>query len=163
MNIPTFPVIGGLGASMEIFEILKDQLYQSGAPEEGADWQPILDRKIDVVVDLYGTLDPDVPTDPNSILYLFWPIEDAAVLPDIKVLDVLTDAVVHLIRLGHKVLVHCHRGKSRSGLFNAIVVMKMSNLDGSAAIELVRQRRPGALGNQTFVQYLQGLPGPTSR
>ncbi len=108
-------------------------------------------------------MDPDVPTDPNSILYPFWPIEDAAVLPDIEVLDVLTDTVVQLIRLEHKVLVHCHRGKSRSGLFNAIVVMKMSNLDGSAAIELVRQRRPGALGNQTFVQYLQGLPGPTNR
>jgi len=143
---------------MEIFEILKDQLYQSGAPEGSADWQPILDRKIDVVVDLYGTLDPAIPTEPNSILYVFWPIEDAAVLPDTNVLDILTDAALRLIRLGHKVLVHCHRGKSRSGLFNAIVVMKMLHIDGSAAIDIVRRGRPGALGNQTFVEYLERLP-----
>jgi protein-tyrosine phosphatase len=142
---------------MEIFEILKNQLYQSGAPEEAADWQPIRDRNIDVVVDLYGTLDPGVPTEPNSILYLFWPIEDAAVLPDVHILDVLTDTVARLIALGHKVLVHCHRGKSRSGLINAIVVMKMLKLDGNAAIDIIRQGRPGALGNQTFVEYLQGL------
>lgn len=147
---------------MEIFEILKDQLYQSGAPEAAADWQPIHDRKIDVIVDLYGASDRTLPTEPNSILYVFWPIEDTAALPDTKILDVLTDAVRQLIALGHKVLVYCHRGKSRSGLFNAIVVMKMLNLDGSAAIDVVRQGRPGALGNQTFVEYLRGLSAPTS-
>jgi len=145
---------------MEIFEILNDRLYQSGAPEGDSDWQPIHDRKIDVVVDLYGTLDPGVPTAPNSILYLFWPLADVAALPDTKVLDVLADAVVRLIGLGHKVLVHCHRGKSRSGLFNAIVLMKICNLDGKTAVDLIRQKRPGALGNQTFVEYLQGLPAP---
>jgi len=145
---------------MEIFEILKEQLYQSGAPEEATEWQPVHDRKIDVVIDLYGTLDPGVPTEPNSILYLFWPIADTAALPDTNILDVLTDAVVRLIGLGHRVLVHCHRGKSRSGLFNAIVAMKMLNIDGAAAVDLVRRGRPGALGNQTFVEYLQGLSLP---
>ena len=63
---------------MEIFEILAGRLYQSGAPEEGTDWEPIHARRIGVVVDLYGTLDPGVPTEANSILYLFWPIEDTA-------------------------------------------------------------------------------------
>ncbi len=144
---------------MEIFEILKDQLYQSGAPEEVADWEPIHAQRIDVVVDLYGTLDPGVPTDPNSILYLFWPIADTAALPDTAILEVLTTAV-RLIGHGHRVLVHCHRGKSRSGLFNAVVVMKLSGVDGRTAIEIVRRGRPGALGNQTFVEYLEVLPAP---
>ena len=54
---------------MEVFEILKDRLYQSGAPADAAEWSPILVRKIDVVVDLFGTLDPGVPTRPDSILY----------------------------------------------------------------------------------------------
>lgn len=148
---------------MEIFEILTGQLYQSGAPEEGTDWEPIHALRIDVVVDLYGTLDPGVPTDPNSILYIFWPIEDTAALPDAAILDVLTDAAARLIGHGHRVLVHCHRGKSRSGLFNAIVVMKMSGVDGRTAVDIVRRGRPGALGNQTFVEYLEGLPAAAGR
>ncbi len=145
---------------MEIFGILEGQLYQSGAPEGVADWEPIHAQRIDVVVDLYGTLDPGVPTDPNSILYLFWPIADTAALPDTTILEVLTDTAVRLIGHGHRVLVHCHRGKSRSGLFNAIVVMKLTGVDGRTAIEIVRRGRPGALGNQTFVDYLEGLPAP---
>ena len=112
------------------------------------------------MVDLYGTLDPGVPTAPNSILYIFWPIEDTAALPDTATLDVLTDAAVGLIEHGHRVLVHCHVGKSRSGLFNAIVVMKLTGVDGRTAIEIVRRGRPGALGNQTFVEYLEELPAP---
>ncbi|HET9001217.1 MAG TPA: dual specificity protein phosphatase [bacterium] len=145
---------------MEIFEILENQLYQSGAPEEAADWRPILERSIDVVVDLYGTLDPGVPTIPNSILYIFWPIEDIARLPDMKIMDALTDLAVRSIRDGHRVLVHCHKGKSRSGLFNALVAMKILHIDGKAAVDLIRQRRPGALGNQVFAGYLEQLPAP---
>jgi protein-tyrosine phosphatase len=147
---------------MEIFEILPSQLYQSGAPEGDADWQPIHERHIDVVVDLYGTLDPGVPTIPNSILYIFWPIEDSPKLPDMNSMDALTDFVVRLIRNGHTALVHCHRGKSRSGLFNALVAMKMLRIDGKAAVDLIRQRRPGALGNQVFAEYLERLPAPAN-
>ncbi len=145
---------------MEIFEILDNQLYQSGAPEEAVDWQPILERKIDVVVDLYGTLDPGVPTTPNSILYIFWPIEDIARLPDMRIMDALTDLAVRSMQDGHRVLVHCHKGKSRSGLFNALVAMKVLHIDGNAAVDLIRQRRPGALGNQVFAGYLEQLPAP---
>jgi protein-tyrosine phosphatase len=106
-------------------------------------------------------LDPEVPTTPNSILYIYWPILDSAELPDMSIMDALTDTVVRLIRDGHRVLVHCHRGKSRSGLFNALVAMKMLQIDGKAAVEVIRERRPGALGNQVFVEYLQRLPAPT--
>jgi protein-tyrosine phosphatase len=145
---------------MEVFEILKDRLYQSGAPEDPVDWQPIYERNIDVVVDLYGTLDPGVPTAPNSILYIFWPIEDTARLPDMKIMAALTDMAVRLMLDGHRVLVHCHKGKSRSGLFNALVAMKVLHIDGKAAVDLVRGRRPGALGNQVFTEYLEHLPAP---
>ncbi|MHB8375830.1 MAG: protein-tyrosine phosphatase family protein [Dehalococcoidia bacterium] len=148
---------------MELFEILEGQLYQSGAVEGAGDWQPIHDRKIDVVVDLFGTLDPDVPTQANSILYLFWPIEDHAELPDLRMLDALTDLAVREIREGHKVLAHCHKGKSRSGLFNAIVVMKLRSVDGQRAIDIVRQGRPEALGNTSFVAYLESLSAPSPR
>jgi protein-tyrosine phosphatase len=146
---------------MEIYEILEGQLFQSGAPEDAAEWMSIHARGIDAVVDLYGTLDPGVPTAPNSILYIFWPIEDGPALPDLGILEVLVDTVVHLIQRGHKVLVHCHRGKSRSGLVNALVAMKMLGICGPEAIALVRRRRPGALGNAVFTAYLEALPAPS--
>lgn len=146
---------------MEVYEILRGQLYQSGAPQEAVDWQPILDRRIDVVVDLYGTLDANVPTAPNSILYIFWPIADVPELPDMRIMDVLVDAVIRLIRLEHKVLVHCHMGKSRSGLFNALVARKILGISGAEAVDLVRRQRPGSLGNQVFAAYLQSLPAPS--
>lgn len=145
---------------MEIFEILDGRLYQSGAPQEAAEWEPIHARGIDVVVDLFGTLDPGVPTAFNSILYIFWPIEDAAALPALGVMHTVVDAVVRLIRLGHKVLVHCHMGKSRSGLINAQVAMQLLGLSGTEAVALVRRRRPGALGNAVFAAYLESLPAP---
>ncbi|HEV2357178.1 MAG TPA: dual specificity protein phosphatase [bacterium] len=145
---------------MEIFEILDGRLFQSGAPEEAAEWQSIHARSIDAVIDLYGTLDPGVPTVPNSILYIFWPIEDTAALPDMGIMNVLVDAVVSLIALGHRVLVHCHRGKSRSGLLNALVAMKILGISGREAVDLVRRRRPGALGNAVFTAYLEALPAP---
>lgn len=112
------------------------------------------------MVDLFGSLDPGVPVEPNSILYIYWPIEDAAALPAMGILNALVDATVRLIRLGHKVLVHCHRGKSRSGLFNALVVMQILGISGGDAVEFVRSRRPGALGNEVFTAYLQALPAP---
>jgi protein-tyrosine phosphatase len=112
------------------------------------------------VVDLFGSLDPGVPTEPNSILYIYWPIEDAPALPAMDIMNVLVDAAVRLIQLGHKVLVHCHRGKSRSGLFNALVAMKILGISGAGAVELIRRERPGALGNEVFTAYLQSLPAP---
>ncbi|MHB8732958.1 MAG: protein-tyrosine phosphatase family protein [bacterium] len=147
---------------MEIFEILDGRLYQSGAPKEAAEWGPIRARGIDVVVDLVGTLDPGVPTEPNSILYIFWPIEDVDVLPALGILNTLVDTVVRLIRLGHTVLVHCHMGKNRSGLLNALVAMQILGISGAAAVELVRRRRPDALGNAVFTAYLRSLPAPAA-
>lgn len=145
---------------MEIFEILDGRLYQSGAPQEAAEWDSIHALGIDVVVDLFGTLDPGVPTAPNSVLYIFWPLEDEAELPALGIMHVLVDAIVRLIQLGHKVLVHCHMGKSRSGLLNAQVVMKVLGLSGADAVAYVRRRRPGALGNPVFAAYLESLPAP---
>ena len=153
------PASGG-GGAVEIFEISDGRLYQSGAPQEAAEWGSIHARGIDVVVDLFGTLDPGVPTAPNSILYIFWPIEDVDALPALGILYTLVDAVVRLIQLGHKVLVHCHRGKSRSGLLNALVAMKILGISGADAVDLVRRRRPDALGNAVFTAYLRSLPAP---
>lgn len=150
----------GRGWGVEIFEILENRLYQSGAPQEAAEWGSIHALGIDVVVDLFGTLDPGVPTEPNTVLYIFWPIEDVDEMPALGILHTLVDTVVRLIQLGHKVLVHCHRGKSRSGLVNALVAMTILGISGKDAVALVRRRRPGALGNAVFTAYLESQAAP---
>lgn len=76
-------------------------------------------------------------------------------------MDAIVDAPVRLILLGHKALVQCHVGKSRSGLVDALVAMKILGIGGREAIDLVRRQRPGALGNAAFVQHLESLPAPT--
>lgn len=119
---------------MEIYEILDGRLYQSGAPQEAAEWDPIHARGIDVVIDLFGALDRGMPTMPNSILYIFWPIEDVDVLPALGILSTIVDA---------------------------LVAMKILGIGGREALDLVRRQRPGALGNAAFVQHLESLPAPT--
>jgi protein-tyrosine phosphatase len=57
-------------------------------------------------------------------------------------------------------LVHCHQGKSRSGLFNALVTRQILGISGAEAVDLVRRKRPGALGNEVFTAYLRSLPAP---
>lgn len=101
-----------------------------------------------------------MPNAPNSILYIFRPSEDHPELPDLRILHVLTDAMLREIKDGHRVLVHCHKGTSRSGLFDAIVVMKLLHVDGKTAVEIVRKGRPEALETLSFSSYLESLPAP---
>jgi hypothetical protein len=56
---------------MEIFEILKDQLYQSGAPEGAAVGSPSTSGTSTSSSTSTARLDPEVPTTPNSILYIY--------------------------------------------------------------------------------------------
>ena len=76
-------------------------------------------------------------------------------------MNILVDTVVRLIRAGHRVLVHCHKGRSRSGMINALVVRQLE-ISGAEAVDLVRRQRPESLRNQVFATYVQGLPAPTS-
>jgi len=148
---------------MEIFEILENQLYQSGAPEDAADWQPIHERGIDVIVGSLrdvGSRRADNPKlDPLHLLAHRRYRQIAGHDDHGR----LVDLAVRFMRDGHRVLVHCHKGKSRSGLFNALVAMKVLHIDGAAAVDFVRQRRPGALGNQVFAGYLEQLPASSRR
>src|SRR5689334_7912840 len=54
------------------------KLFLSAAIE---DWQPILDKGINVVIDLEGGVDHGVPTEANQFLYIYLPIHDAE-MPD---------------------------------------------------------------------------------
>ncbi len=64
----------------------------------------------------------------------------------------------HLIRHGQKVLAHCGLGFNRSALLAGLILTELGH-DGASAVERLRQRRPGALFNERFAEYLTGVRG----
>jgi len=125
------------------------KLFLSAAIE---DWKPILDRGIDTVIDLEGGIDHDVPTTANKFLYIYLPIHDGE-LPDLDRVHAVAKLAAELVKRGDRVLAHCGMGLNRSALLIALVLMYLG-MDGKAAVERCRQRRPGALYNEIFAEYL---------
>jgi len=134
----------------EIVQIDDDgKLFLSAAIEN---WQPIIDRGIDTVIDLEGGIDHGVPTDANKFLYVYLPIQDGE-LPDLDRLHAVAKLGAELVRRGDRVLAHCGMGLNRSALMVALILRYL----GMAAEDCVKRcqdRRPGALYNKIFADYL---------
>jgi hypothetical protein len=128
-------------------------LYVSGEIE---DWEALRERGIDTIVDMDGDIDPGVPDAPNSILYVYHPILDED-LPDLSKIEALGRLVAELVAAGHRVLVHCRMGFNRSVLVTATALTYLG-MTGERAVELLRDRRPGALFNEAFAAHVVGLP-----
>jgi protein-tyrosine phosphatase len=124
------------------------------------DWQFLEDHGISVVIDLEGDLDAGVPTVPNHVLYLYYPIFDEE-LPDLDKLKAVARLGATLVDAGHKVLSHCGMGFNRSALVAGLILVHLG-LSGEEAFQLLRRKRPGSLFNEVFANYLRGLPAPTS-
>lgn len=124
------------------------------------DWQLLEDHGISVVIDLEGDLDAGVPTVPNHVLYLYYPIFDED-LPDLDKLKAVARLGATLVESGHKVLSHCGMGFNRSALVAGLILVHLG-LSGEEAFHLLRRKRPGSLFNEVFASYLRSLPAPTS-
>ena len=122
------------------------------------DWRVIDENKISAVIDLDGGLDIGVPCVPNHLLYIYYPIRDGR-LPDRKKLSALGEFGAKLIGSGHRVLSHCGLGLNRSALVAGSILVAMG-FEGKEAVQLIRSKRPGALFNPVFAQYLESLSGP---
>lgn len=139
-------------ATREISEIIPGKLYQSGNLTRIR--EAMRSRGINVVVDLGGRLDPSVPTEPESICYVYWPMVDGPVPSNRTVLDELASFLSRLIQREQAVLVRCGAGFNRSGLLSALIVQRVLTVDAAEAIQLVRRGRPGALTNEKFVEFV---------
>jgi protein-tyrosine phosphatase len=118
-------------------------------------WGPVEELGISAVIDMDGDLDIGVPTVPNHMLYVYFPIFDED-LPDLEKLHAVARMGAALIRSGHKVLSHCGMGLNRSALV-AGLIMTYLGMTGGEAVQLIRQRRPGALFNENFASYLMSI------
>ena len=119
------------------------------------DWGELERRGIDTVFDLEGGLDIGVPTLPNTCLYVYFPIFDED-LPPLAKLRGLGALGAGLVRGGHRVLSHCGMGFNRSALLAGLILHELG-MPGPEVVVRLRQRRTGALFNQTFAEYLRSL------
>jgi hypothetical protein len=123
------------------------------------DWTPVLSRGIDTVIDLEGGIDHGVPETADKFLYIYLPIHDGE-LPDLDRLHAVAKLGAELVQRGDRVLAHCGVGLNRSALMIALI-LRYLGMEGAAAVERCRQRRPGALYNKVFADYLtSGLVRP---
>jgi len=142
---------------VELFPIDDDGLlFISGDID---DWNFVAPYGIDVVIDLDGGLDACIPTETNHCLYVYFPFDDDdRSLPNMITLRAVADLGASMIRQGHRVLTHCNMGFNRSGLV-AGLILKLLGMPGDAALTRIRERRPGALYNERFAEYVASSSG----
>lgn len=139
---------------MELFQV--DDAGLLFVSPEILDWAPLAAQRIKLVIDLEGTVDRDVPTVPNTLIYVYFPFNDAD-LPDLVKLHALGRLAAEMMNAGYAVLIHCAMGLNRSPLM-AGVALTHFGLTGAQAVEQLRRRRDGALYNEVYANYLASLP-----
>jgi hypothetical protein len=118
-------------------------------------WSDVSVLGVHTIIDMEGGLDECVPTTPGGCLYVYFPIYDEN-LPDLTRLEAVATLGALLIRGGHRVLCHCGMGFNRSALVAGAILHKLG-MPGPAIVQRIRERRPGALFNEVFADYLASL------
>ena len=119
------------------------------------DWNVVSSYGVDTVIDLEGGLDQCIPVAPNGCLYVYFPIYDEQ-LPDLQKLEAVVSLGAHLVSNGHRVLSHCGMGFNRSALVAGRILHRLG-MAGNDVVARLRERRPGALFNETFAEHLRSL------
>ena len=117
-----------------------------------------------------GELIPHMPGDFDAVLclreledlalfdpptaFLWMPILDSPEVPDDDWVDVATNFVDLACLAEWKTLVHCGAGHNRSGFVVAMYLVQKRDMAPQDAIDLIREKRPGALSNQAFVDRI---------
>ena len=78
-------------------------------------------------------------------------------MPTLHKLHAIARLGAALIQARERVLVHCQMGLNRSALVAGLVLV-YSGMSGDAAVSRLQQRRPGALYNEVFADYLREQP-----
>lgn len=150
---PSFGPHSRWNQSMELVQLDEHgRLYLSPAID---DWEPIHNSGISAVIDLDGDVDHGIPTVPNQMLYIYFPIYDDD-LPDLRKLHAVAKLGASLVESGRGVLTHCGLGLNRSALVAGLILTYLG-LRGDEAVRLLREKRPGSLFNDKFAAYLQSL------
>jgi protein-tyrosine phosphatase len=142
---------------MKFTTIIPGKLYQGAEFKSNLtadDKMSILDcQGIDVVINVYKNEDNLLAKCLHR--YIYHPLSDGTKIDG--TINIVAGTASGLIREGHTIFTHCHAGRNRSGFVNALIVMKVLRISGKDALEYVRMKRPGAIDNIYFEQYLLSL------
>jgi hypothetical protein len=90
------------------------------------------------------------------VRFTHYPITDG-VLRSGTYLNLVAAELASEIEAGGCVMTMCNAGRNRSGLLSALIVRHLFGIPGADAIEIVQARRPNALANDYFVEFLLAL------
>ncbi len=137
---------------MDLFQIDDNgRLFMSAAIQR---WNVVVPHGVDVVIDLEGGLDLCIPTQANHCLYVYFPFEDDdREMPSLTKLQAVSQLGAALMREGHTLLTHCSAGFNRSGLVAGLILTELG-MPGAEALARIRERRPGALFNEMYADFL---------
>lgn len=148
----------------KLYEILPGKLYQRGNFRKLSlleKDETLKAHHIDVIVSLAGKFDQDLKKldEMYHIKYYYYHMTDGKNFSDDVKSDLLRIAknVADDIRSGKSVIVHCKRGRNRSGLLNALIVREIKGISGEAALNWIWEHRPNSISNQLFQNFLKSL------
>ena len=141
---------------MDIIQ-LDDKGYLFISPDID-DWSKVEERDICAIIDMDGDLDIGVPAVPDQYLYIYFPIDDVLSLPDLEKLHAVARLGAILVSSGLRVLSHCGMGHNRCALVAGLILTNLG-MSGADAVNLIRTKRPGALYNKAFAEYIECQPG----
>ncbi len=120
-----------------INEILPGRIYQRG---QFLTW-PYEQKKrlleqlgIDVVVNLWSKVDPDLSSGSLGRVYLCWPTSPSEV-PECA--DLFVEFLVNLVRVGKRILIHCEAGRGRSVWLSARVLADVEGIPRAEALRRI--------------------------
>src|SRR5215831_9545040 len=111
------------------------QLFISPSIDE---WKSIEDHGITAVIDLDSDLDLGIPTIPNHILYIYFPIFDED-LPDLTKLHTVARLKARLMANSEKVLAHYSMDFNKSALI-ARLMLTYLGMKSENAITLLKKK-----------------------
>ena len=149
---------------------LKGKIFQSPMPfspydPENCIWSLYLQKKIDCVVVLaqkqemlrFAQRDLLKFYKSNKSNVIHYPIPDYQIPMDSQNFNRLIEDVVNQATLGRHLACHCLAGLGRTGLLIAAIARKSLGLDGTAAIDWIRDLLPGSLENKEQERFIHEL------
>jgi protein-tyrosine phosphatase len=88
-----------------------------------------------------------------QVIYLPTPDFD---VPSREDLESAVKMTIDQARAGHNIMIHCHAGLGRTGVFAAFLAMKVLGLSGGDAVAWVKQYIRGALETEGQKQFVIG-------